>query len=218
MIGMRGAVFGLAFTAMLATGAQAATYNFNLTYDGSNVSYDTGSDIAGGTVLNVGDKFIITLQTAGNAFWRVDSAYINKFAPLTFAMQESADRTANIATDFSRNGSTVNTITDTGIVQSEVHTGAQFWTLATGLEFDTVTLVWDFVANNPLHGGPNTSTISALAQIFIFSSTNTFYNSSEISYNTPTVPLPAALPLLAASLAGLGFAGVRRRKKVAQPA
>ena len=45
-----------------------------------------------------------------------------------------------------------------------------------------------------------------------------FYNSPAISYNTPTVLLPAALPLLAASLAGLGFAGVRRRKKVAQPA
>lgn len=132
-------------------------------------------------------------------------------------MGELATRTAHIATDFLLNGGNVNTITETGIAQNFVHVGAQNWNLAAGLEFDTVSMVYDLLAINTL----GTTTINTALSIFASfgASDRPFFNSPDVSYNTAqVVPLPAALPMLVAGLAGLGFIGRRRKQKLSAAA
>ena len=206
------ALFASSAVALFATEAQAATYNFNMLYNGTAVLLQPGSDVPNGTVLNVGDTFNINLQAAGTGFWHVNAPY-NVFVPLSFLVNESATRTANINTDFSNNGAIVNTITDTGIGQAKFHVGAQVWNLASGLDFDQVALTWSLLAINT--AGP--STINAGFGFFNgFGQVDApFFNSPKISFSVSSVPLPAALPLLVTAIAGVFGASRRRKNKAA---
>lgn len=206
----------VAFLAMMSAAAlspvaHATTYNFNMTYDGTALSLDPGSDAPDGTVLNVGDSFNISLQAVGANFWHVNSDY-NVFVPLSFLVSESATRTADIATSFGLDGSIVGVNTfEPGVSQSFNHAGAQFFNLATGFNFDAVSLSWTLLAINT--GGP--TTISAGPNFFEgFGQVDApFFNSPKITYGSVSaVPVPAALPLLFTAVAGLGALSRKRRR------
>jgi hypothetical protein len=213
---MKNTLFALLATAAFVTfssSAQATTYNFNMTYNGTAVSLDPGSDVPNGTVLNVGDTFNLNVAAAGTDFWKVITDY-SVFVPLSFQVNESATRTSDISTNFLNNGSNVFNITDTAASQAFIHVGAQTWDLASGLQFDLVQMTWTLLAIDT--AGP--STINAGPQFFGFIRTDApFFNGPSITYSgsVSAVPLPAAMPLLISAIAGLGAVARRRRRKAA---
>jgi hypothetical protein len=209
---MKASIFAFLATAAIivsTSSAQATTYNFNMTYDGSAVSLDPGSDAPNGTVLNVGDTFNINLNATGPDFWHVNSDY-SVFVPFSFQVNEYATRTSDISTNFSNNGSSVFAFNDVSISQQFIHVGADTWNLAAGLDFDQVSLSWTLLAIDT----NGTSTINAGPQFFQgFGQVDApFFNSPKITYSVSAVPLPAGLPLLMTALIGAAGVSSRRRK------
>lgn len=198
------AVLGLA-----AFQAEAATFDFEYTFDGSSISQDAGSDTADGTTLAVGDSFTLDVSAAGDDFWKVDSDF-SDFVPLSYAVSDSADRTASIITTWFLDGVAQTALIET-VSQAFVHVGAQTWDLMAGLMFDQVVIEWTFDAiDDPLAD----TTINAAGAEFFESfgdPDGSFFSASEISYNvSAAVPLPAGLPML---LGALGVFGVLRRRR-----
>ncbi len=205
------ATVGLSLT--IVTGADAASLNFDFTYDGTDTLVNPGSDDPSGAVMNVGDDFMLTMSAAGDDFWSVDGTYDNVFAPMTFAVEEIATRAVDVTSTFWLDGVLVDTISEPGISESYVHIGPQLWTLSTGLEFDQVMVDLSFIATDT--AGPTTvNTSNGLFINFGGASPNQpFTASSAISYNqVSAVPLPAGLPLILSGLAGLGLIARRRRR------
>lgn len=187
--------------------ASATTHNFNYTFDGTTITQDAGSDTADGTVLNIGDEFIIDLTAEGDAFWKVNSLF-NDFVPLSYLISDSATRTASITTSWLLDGVVQDSLVES-TDQSFSHVGAQSWNLASGLMFDEVILSWTFDA---IDNAANT-VISATSTDFFEpfgDSENPFFRAPEISYEVAAIPLPATLPLLVGAVGFLGFARRRR--------
>ncbi len=198
------------FAAALSPAAHATTYNFNMTYDGTALSLNPGSDAPNGTVLNVGDSFNISLKAEGTNFWHVNSDY-NVLFPLSFLVSEAATRAADIATNFLLDGAGVQSTAQTGVSQSFVHVGAQTFSLASGFDFDEVSLIWTLLAIDI--GGP--STIVAGPGFFngFGQGDAPFVNSPKITYSSVSaVPVPAAFPLLLTAVAGMGALSRKRRR------
>jgi hypothetical protein len=192
------------------TGAQAATYNFNMSYDGTTVTLNPGSDNPTGTVLNVGDTYKLNLSAVGSEFWTVNSSF-STFLPLTFFVDESGTRSADVSTDFFNDGGLVQNITESGITQQFIHVGAQQWTLAAGTVFDQVMLSWTLLSIDP--NGP--STISSADFLNSGNGIGVFFDNPNVSFSASVVPVPAALPLLITSIVGAyGVARRRNRKTV----
>ena len=191
--------------------AEAASFNFNYTFDGTSISQNAGSDTADGTSLSVGDNFLLTVSAAANDFWKVESDY-SDFVPLSYVLTESAFRTASITTTWLLDGVIQETLVETAF-QGEVHVGAQSWNLLTGLMFDEVIIDWTFDAIDNL-----ASTVISESSPDIFEPFGDpgapFFRASEISYNNmAAVPLPAGLSLMLGALGGLGLIARRRKLK-----
>ncbi len=210
------AVVGLGFGAT----AQAASYTFEYSFDGTSASLVAGSDVPDGTSLVDGDDFTLSIGTVGGAFWEVTEAVVNAFVPLSFAISESGNRLANLNTSWLLGGVEVDSRTDTGIIQSEVHMGAQHWDLALGLQFDEVVLNYTLIEATEVGStNPVGTTISQFSSDFILEDSHTFYaggpSKGEIEYKSgmAPVPLPAGMALYLPILAVGGFTAMRRRKR-----
>jgi hypothetical protein len=202
--------YALPLAMVLSAQAQATTYHFNMTYDGTAMSLNPGSADPGITVLQPGDSFMVNLHALGSDYWHVNTDY-NVFVPLSFSVYEGASRLAEIATNFLNNGVVLNSTFETNIGQNFVHVGAQNFDLPVGFDFDQVVLTWTMLSIST--NGP--STLNNDPGFFNgFGQTDApFVDSPKISYiHVSAIPLPAALPLLATALAGAFGAASRRRK------
>lgn len=139
----------MSFNAMAQT---PRTYNFKVTFDGSQQSLDAGSDPVQGTTLNIGDKFLLDIRAAGSAFFesKTDNrsdAGIFPFASLL--IDACATRTGNVTTKLVLDGTVVSQITELEHQQSCVHVGADFPPppLTVGLRFDQILVEYELLAS-----------------------------------------------------------------------
>jgi hypothetical protein len=134
----------------VSTSASATLFDFDVIYNGTAVSLETGSDNPIGSVLQVGDSFNYNVQAAGDAFWRVDAA--NDFFPfLAFTVDESGTRTADMDLRLLLDGVEQFSLLQNGISNSNVHLGTNTVSLLAGLEFDEIALDFDLLASDVLN-------------------------------------------------------------------
>ena len=201
--------------AMLSSsiGAQATAFDFDVMWDGSTATLDSGSDNPIGAVLVGGDTFNFNAQTAGDDFWKVDTA--DSFFPFfAFTVNETANRDANFSLNLLLDGLSQFSLALSPITNSFVHMGTNSVALAAGLMFDEILLDYTLISaaetdsNDDPTGNITDTTISRYPIGGQFPGGFT----DGISYNraTASVPVPATLGLFGLGLAVLGWT---RRKK-----
>lgn len=187
----------------------ATTFEFEITVDGTTPSVDPGSLDPVGVSMVPGDSFLLDLHASPNSFWRVNAETSQVF-PLSFIVSPSGDRLANVVSSFQRNGVEVANIAKSGITQSQVHIGAENWTLPAGLEFDTVLMNYDLLDAVELGGGNTVDTIIQ-GRPFLFgdisSDERPFFRHPNVAFIT--IPEPTTLAVLTVGL--LSISAVRRR-------
>jgi len=207
--------FSMAFALCLGActeshaGTDGTTFNFDITFDGVSPTVDAGSTNPVGVSLDPDDGFVVSVRASSGNFWRVDAPY-SQFAPLSFIVNPSGERAGNTISSFLLNGAEVANIPELGVIQSEIHIGAQNWTLPEGLEFDTVIMAYSLLGATELgNSNPVATTIQSRPDIFssLSSPERPFFRNSSISFNA--IPEPATLCLTAVVLLGLG--AIRRR-------
>ncbi len=204
----------------MSSAAHSTTYSFDFVYDGSILSVAGGSDPVDGTVINVGDSFTLSISAAPGGFWTTAFDVVNGFVLAALATQESANRTGDISTTLSYQGSTVVSETETGTVESYVHIGSQLTTVDAGTLFDRFVVEYTLTAIEPVDSNevpdPNGSlltTISGDGLIFggfVDPELGLGYTGAFV-YSSAAVPIPASALLLIGALGGLGLAARRRR-------
>jgi hypothetical protein len=139
-----------------------------------------GSDVAFGTSIQVGERFLSTI-TARNGYWNLTTG--GGFFPfMAFQVGESGTRNGTLALDLFRNGANVFSFAETSD-QSFIHLGTNVVTLAGGLEFDVMRL--DYTRNS----SDVTSTIMGPGAVFVWPETQTFLD-GRIEYLVAAVPEP----------------------------
>jgi hypothetical protein len=198
---------GLVLTSV-TTIANATSYNFDVTFDGSNATVDGSSDAIAGTNLVPGDFFSLDIHAAGNDYWFVNTTTSTSFNIVLEV--DSGARIANVTTTLFLDGAQVSQDIELNVGQSSVHVGNQDFDFISGTMFDQVVVDWTFLSQ--------TSGVSTVIQ------DNTdilrpgaFFRQPYVTYvESSVVPLPASFPLFASGLGALGLLGWRRkRKKVA---
>ncbi len=189
----------MALAALLITTspAQAATFTWSFSFDGTSLTETSASAMAG-TVLSIGDTVQITLQAAGSGFWSVEAgdSYLQPLNPFFAAPGSFAG--GNTVTTFSLDGSTVQQDIKPDEYRCCAEFGVNQWDFAADLDFDTVVLDYDlFDAANQ---------IPPLTGAFIFQTWE------DMQYTMATVPLPASALLLGSALLAGGLATRRRRR------
>ena len=193
----------LAFSLLYLNTAQATIFDFDITFDGINATVDASSDPVAGTTLVPGsDGFNLDIHTAGNDFWNVvTSTNLGVYAG--FYVEENGARTGNVTTTFFLNGAQVAQDIDLGLVQANVHMGAEIFNLAVGTIFDQVVVDYTFLASTS-----SFTTIQNSPDIIEFFP---FFRDSNIDYVTG-VPEPSTLALMVFGFAGIGYKRYRSKK------
>jgi hypothetical protein len=193
--------------------SNATNFNYNLTFDGPDISGDAGAATPAGSVLSDGDNFNLNIHASGSDYWRVDNDFSNVFIPLSFHVDPPGIRTGNVVSKFWQDGIQVEQIDETDVSQQILHLGANIWTLSTGLEFDTITMSYELLTSTTEPPNPTgiDTTIRNTTDIllnFPNSTSNLFFRHDSISY-VSAVPVPAAVWLFGSGL--IGLLGVRKK-------
>jgi PEP-CTERM motif len=201
----------LCAAALAGTSAQAASYNFDVSYFGSGVAgLVAGSDDPNNQMLAGGDSFNWSISAQNNDQWLVVAGTPEGFFPLmAFGTVEDGVRTGDFTLTLKNNGSTVFTLIETASQQSFVHIGTNEVVLNTGLVFDQMQLSYSLtsaVSEQDPTVAVNT-TLTGLLPIFGAPEQNT--SDQNIIYGP--VPEPGTYLLLLAGLAGVGWVARQRR-------
>lgn len=193
----------------LTPAAQAASYTFDVLYEGEGVaSLAPGSDDPDATVLFDGDTFVWTLSIIDDRYWEVLES--NDFFPLmAFAVNEPGDRNVDYVLTLYNDAADVYSETVSGAVNSSVHIGTNSVELDAGLKFDSMRLELSLFSAT-VDGDPSSpvpTSLNGLLPIFGAPENNDFYPGIVLA----PVPEPQPWALATAGLIALGALGRRRR-------
>lgn len=183
--------------------ASAVLLDFDVTYDGTDISLDVGSDTVLGTMIAVGDSFDYNIGTANNDFWKVDVT-TSYFPFLAFTTDEVGIRDGTFSLNLLLDGVSQLFLAPSAVSNSTVHIGTNAVSLVAGLMFDEIILNYTLTA----------STIDTTISQYVIGGASPNVPggfTSGISYNAAIdVPAPATLVFFGLGLAGLCYS---RRKK-----
>lgn len=192
---------------LLPGAANAATYNFVMTFDGTSATLDAGSDTPAGTLLAIGDSFSLNIHTPAGYLWEVNTDLIEVFILAALPVEEAGTRFGTIGTNLYLGGAMVFSTAASDVEQMSYHVGTQLTTLTAGLQFDS------FQVEYTLTGSDAPTLIGSRPDHLFgyFDPTNgDFFRNPSITYQPAVVPLPAGLPLLLGALVAFGL--IRRRQ------
>ncbi len=196
-----------ALALMAASAANAATYNYGYTYNGSTMVLDASSADPTGQAIAIGDTFTLVLKAQANKAWQANASFRTSFDG-SVNVTGCATRTGNMSATRSLNGASGGNTTINPLYQGCVHAGGQNVEYTSGEIFDELTISYTLLDD----GGVGT-TIQKSGLIF-----GGFWQNANISYidvadeSVSEVPLPAAGWML---LVGLGGMMAFRRKSAA---
>jgi len=193
-----------AVVALLTAGAaSAATYNFDVTYNGGGSgSLMGGSDNPLTTTLNVGDTFNYRLLASGGNQWEVIDEGGGLFAVFALQISESGTRTVDFDLELFNDGASVFNFSQIGAINSFIHLGANTVFVSNGTIWDEIKLSATITASDA------GSTPSSLVT---FGGGPESWASSQVTYGIGgAIPEPTTWALL---IGGFGLAGAALRRQ-----
>lgn len=198
------AALAISLVSFAGTQSMAASYAFDVIWDGTSFTETSAGSGLTSTVLNDGDDFTLTVRAAGTGYWTA----LNGDSNFPLNPRASGQTFGNVDTDILNDGVVVATDSNVNEGRCCAELGTTNWgSLADGTMFDMV--VMDYTL---LSGGSQTIFASGMSTAS-FWPTGIFSNSGSFSYtpgSTSDVPLPAGGVLMISGL--VGFAALRRRK------
>ncbi len=180
--------------------AQATSYTWDLTYDGTTLSETSSGSGFAGAILSVNDDFELTVRAAGDGFWTATGASAS--LPINPSFDGwSGTTTANAISTGFLDGVQVFQDTEMGASRAYAELGVNSWSLPSGLLFDLVVLDYTLLSTNP-------STDPILSgQLWDTPFRGAEYTAVE---GEGSVPVPAPLALLGIGMLALGYSRLKK--------
>ena len=218
----------LSATFAAASPSEASTYNFSITVIGQLASEDLSSDPIVGTSLDVGDTYALDVHAAEGFFWGVSGGLWNP-NNLNFVAYDYGYRTGHVITSFLLDGNEVfqreRTLTDAFIGIGEGCCSNFGAPIPIGTAFDQVVSTYSLLATTSTYTTIQPyATLQGSANLAFghpFFQQAGFYYLQDgqpipVGEQSSAVPIPAALPLLASGLGGIGLMGWMARRRRGQ--
>lgn len=190
-------------SAITSIQVNATLLDFDLTYDGTNLTLDLGSDTVLGSVLVDGDSFNYNISASGTDFWKVDltAAF---FPFLAFTVAEDGIREGSFSLNLLLDGVSQFSLLTPSVVNRFVHMGANSVSLVAGLMFDEIIL--DYTLISAVDGAAVPINTTIIDYVLGVETPGGF--TSGISYNAGIAPPtnvsePSTLIIFAFALIGL---------------
>lgn len=200
---LRHIVLGSLLAIAASSSALAASYNFNVGYNGGGSAVLLAGDNPLSTPVQVGDSFQYDLIAQGGGQWTVLSG-AEVFPLFALSVAESAYRSADWTLTLKNNGATVFSSSKTNVSQAFVHMGTNSLALPTGLVFDQWSLNYSLLSSQ--------SVTSTAVSLLPWGGAPEQYSPDVLSFAV-AVPEPSTYALMLAGVAGVGMLARRRAKQ-----